>query len=75
MLRYQLGIEYLVKLVQFCWERYFNEDAEQVKRTRDPLTGHWGGKWAGVNRMCQAAYQLLKLVVTRNRRSADALQV
>ena len=53
--------------------RYFKEDAELVKRSRD-ASGQWHGKWAPINRMCQLAHNLLRLLVVGNRRCADTLQ-
>ena len=71
LLRSQLAIEYIVKLVEFVWVRYF-KDAELVKQSRD--AAQWHGKWAPINRMCQLAHNLLRLLVVGNRRCADTLQ-
>ena len=69
----QLAIEYLVKLVEHCWRRFFGGQAVRVKSTLDH-TGQWGGKWARVNEMCSLAHNLLKLLIKKNRRCADTLQ-
>ena len=69
----QLAIEYLVKLVEHCWRAFFGAEAARVRATLD-TNGKWGGQWAAVNEMCSLAHNLLKLLIKRNRRCADALQ-
>lgn len=44
LLRSQLCIEYLVKLVQLCWVGFFNKNADQIKASRDDR-GNWCGSF------------------------------
>eukprot|EP00966_Prymnesium_polylepis_P027693 640325-Prymnesium_polylepis.1 len=73
LLRSQMCIEYLIKLVKLCWEGFFDKQADLIKEMRDDK-GMWSGKFAQVNYMCQLCHNLLKLTVANNSRSADTLQ-
>ena len=82
LLRSQMCIEYLIKLVKLCWEGFFDKQADLIKEMRDDK-GVWSGKFAQVDFSVPAVLQLSVPVVCRRasshvrsrfRGSCEALQ-
>ena len=73
LLRSQLAIEYLVKVVEHCWVHYFERSVARVKLTRDAASAcGWGGGRASTR--CASSPTTYSSCSPGNWRCADTLQ-
>ena len=72
LLRNQLAIEHLIKIVDIAWETYFADDVARVKQCRAG-TG-WSHKGLGpLSEICELCHAVLRSLVRSNNRCAEQL--
>ena len=74
LLRQQLAIEHLIKIIDLAWTHYFDQRADLVKRCRDAGSGLWTGPLGPLNEVCELCHAVLRSLVRGNPRCADQLQ-
>ena len=72
LLRHQLVIEHLMRVIELAWKHFFGEKADRVKKCR--RGNGWATALGPLSEVCELSHALLRVTIAGNNRCAEQLQ-